>query len=556
MKNLLRTTAIVAAAAASVVNAAVDNVVPVVSQANATAGKSIGAFALDPTADTIYVTSFGASAPFAEASLRKVENVSGTQVSTPIMSEGQFQLYYRDGDPDRSVTNPTVSGILLNPKTIGSGSTALAAYSTAVVVDIATTRFPSSNTTDPAATKRFYRWNLQAPPTGGDGRDVFTTISTLQNLQSVAGTSNAVNNIGRQFAYSGDGQSIYALDISTDFGGLWKIDLTTNTPQRLANLTDINTEPAVISSGGVDTIFFRGGASTSNLGGIDKITYDGTTVGARTAHVTRNAIDTFLENAGTGSVQILSTTADAAGNLYFNNTTDLSGKSRGVYRLDPQGRLIKVLGYEERKAVFGAQASGGNPNANNLRMQIRETTFNNGSTSFPVSQLLYTEAAGVNAVAGAFLFEPGDFNRDDVVTAADIELFKANLTLRGVTLSALNPADHPKFRFDLNGNNEVSWKDVKILQQFYGFYDGDADINKKVDISDFAVLAANFNLTGKRWTDGDFDGNETVNITDFAALAANFNQTFPSDLPRSAVPEPAALSAVLLLSAGMIRRRR
>ena len=32
-------------------------------------------------------------------------------------------------------------------------------------------------------------------------------------------------------------------------------------------------------------------------------------------------------------------------------------------------------------------------------------------------------------------------------------------------------------RYDLNGNNEASWKDVKVLQQFYGFYDGDVDMD-------------------------------------------------------------------------------
>ena len=38
-----------------------------------------------------------------------------------------------------------------------------------------------------------------------------------------------------------------------------------------------------------------------------------------------------------------------------------------------------------------------------------------------------------------------------------------------------NPSD---LKFDLNGNDAVDWKDVKILQQFYPFPDGDTGIDQ------------------------------------------------------------------------------
>ena len=138
----------------------------------------------------------------------------------------------------------------------------------------------------------------------------------------------------------------------------------------------------------------------------------------------------------------------------------------------------------------------GSSDADTLRIQPRTTTYAGGSGPFEVTQLLYLEQSGVNAVAGAYVFKTGDFNRDNAVDQADVALFKNALTLRGVTLSSLNAADHPKFRFDLNGNDEVSWKDVKILQQFYPFLDGDANIDQVVSIADFSVLAANFNQSG------------------------------------------------------------
>lgn len=79
---------------------------------------------------------------------------------------------------------------------------------------------------------------------------------------------------------------------------------------------------------------------------------------------------------------------------------------------------------------------------------------------------------------------------------------------------------------------------------------GDANLDFTVNISDFAVLAANFNLPS-RWVTGDFDYSGTTNISDFSLLAAQFNQSLP--LGRSSIPEPGA--AVALLSLLAARRR-
>lgn len=72
---------------------------------------------------------------------------------------------------------------------------------------------------------------------------------------------------------------------------------------------------------------------------------------------------------------------------------------------------------------------------------------------------------------------------------------------------------------------------------------GDANIDGIVNISDFAMLAANFNTGSAVWESGDFTYDNTVNISDFSVLAANFNQTGPSG--RAAVPEPAAIGIVI-----------
>lgn len=82
---------------------------------------------------------------------------------------------------------------------------------------------------------------------------------------------------------------------------------------------------------------------------------------------------------------------------------------------------------------------------------------------------------------------------------------------------------------------------------------GDANLDGIVNITDFALLAANFN-TSSYWAKGDFNYNGVTNINDFALLASNFNQSLPIDLPRSTVPEP--VGTILLLAAMLGGRRR
>jgi len=70
---------------------------------------------------------------------------------------------------------------------------------------------------------------------------------------------------------------------------------------------------------------------------------------------------------------------------------------------------------------------------------------------------------------------------------------------------------------------------------------GDANLDGKVNGTDFAIMAANFNQSVTSWDQGDFNYDGSVNGTDFAELAANFNQAV--SLPAIASGATAAVAS-------------
>ena len=70
-------------------------------------------------------------------------------------------------------------------------------------------------------------------------------------------------------------------------------------------------------------------------------------------------------------------------------------------------------------------------------------------------------------------------------------------------------------------------------------FSGDVNRDRRVDGSDFALLAFNFGRTGMTYGQGDLNGDGNVNGSDFALLAGNFGKTMPAPAERAYVPAPA-----------------
>jgi len=104
---------------------------------------------------------------------------------------------------------------------------------------------------------------------------------------------------------------------------------------------------------------------------------------------------------------------------------------------------------------------------------------------------------------------------------------------------------------------------------------GDANLDGKVNGSDFTLMAANFNdSVTNGWDKGDFNYSGTVNGDDFVLLAENFNQfasqssvdaadlaalnafAAANGISLTSVPEPASLGLLVVATIGVLGRRR
>jgi len=114
----------------------------------------------------------------------------------------------------------------------------------------------------------------------------------------------------------------------------------------------------------------------------------------------------------------------------------------------------------------------------------------------------------------------------------------------GTASTALGYADNSDAGMGLTtfGGQPVDSKSILLRYTLLG----DANLDGKVNLSDFAALRGNFGTTSNAtWDQSDFDYDGKVNLSDFAILRAHFGQSLPAGLVGASVPAAAAASPML-----------
>lgn len=70
---------------------------------------------------------------------------------------------------------------------------------------------------------------------------------------------------------------------------------------------------------------------------------------------------------------------------------------------------------------------------------------------------------------------------------------------------------------------------------------GDANLDGVVDVSDLALLSANWEETGKYWNEADFTGDACADVSDLGVLTTYWEQ----DSGKAAIPDRKTLEAYL-----------
>jgi autotransporter-associated beta strand protein len=507
--------------------------------------------------------------------------------------------------------SPTMSGILVNPAPLTLSVPTPANYQESFgygpVVDgkISVTYAPGSlafisdgggqvktgSTVHYDWTKKMYRWDLRSlgstttvqpdyntgtsgsasnPNPGGlygaygqaDWNDVFSVGLTEAALRqayddyrvthpsSPAWPTTTVTNFGRQFAWSSDGQSIYAVDTNSYGGGVYKVSATQGTAKVVysepdnANGSNVISEPAVIPTshrdlgagfGAGDQILFDGTKAGGNDGGISYVVDNGVSASSQQVLVSGQKFRDYAEITSGG---VSSIAADSAGNVYFYETG-----THELHKYDTQGHLSVVLNKAQLYEVNETLTSTRGDSGGMLRLQVREDSTGT-----------YVTYRGNNSYIGSIkVYATGDFNHDGTVNQTDKNFFieQYNKTFHGnapltVGVNGATNADYVNYiAADINGSSNpntgttaglsavsVTYKDLLTLDQFVAHKTGDFNWDgTALNGSDWSIFGshynhapAEFNFANYSWFDGDVTFDGLVNENDYRRL------TLPGDL--------------------------
>jgi autotransporter-associated beta strand protein len=287
------------------------------------------------------------------------------------------------------------------------------------------------------------------------------------------------------------------------------------------------TLPIVIAS---NTTFNAGNGATMVIGG--PVTVD-------------SGMSLTSTTTGSGSVQFISTITVNSGGSF-----SLTGGSNAA--------SLSLLGV--------SNAAISTTTGTKTALQLNTLSINSGSSFDVGNNDLVIHSGTLSTVQGEIAtgFNGGAWNGSGInstVAASD----STHLTAVGV-MQNTNPTGGTIY--STFGNVPVSAGDILVKETYYG----DANLDGKVDGSDYSLIDNGFenHLTG--WYNGDFNYDNTIDGSDYTLIDNAFNSqgsslaseiASPSAIPTaqiaggaSAVPEPASLGLLGLGAIGFLGRHR
>ena len=176
--------------------------------------------------------------------------------------------------------------------------------------------------------------------------------------------------------------------------------------------------------------------------------------------------------------------------------------------------------------------------------RFREADASGMETVSEMSWNVQTNSTSVRSLDAAPILS--DINRDLRFDGRDID----SMT-QALREGAFSPA------LDSNGDGRLDPNDRDVLiYELLGTVPGDADVDQRVDFTDFLTVSTHFGQPGG-WAQGDFDGSGAVDFADYLAQSENFGITLPPNV--QSVPEPYTLHIELIAwitGAAAVWRRR
>ena len=143
-----------------------------------------------------------------------------------------------------------------------------------------------------------------------------------------------------------------------------------------------------------------------------------------------------------------------------------------------------------------------------------------------------------------------DYNENGRLDSEDIDI------LFDIIHDAIPPTES---RYDLNNDSLFDIEDVnELVRSIFMSEYGDTDLDRSINAQDLGLLLANYGI-GNNWQTGDCNGDHLVNAQDLGTMLASWGpvtviESTISEGSPTAIPEPASLVILLILSCSILKR--